>query len=94
MDRMLSQLASAGKLQDAAAIVLGIFTGATPRTPPARRSLTMQQVFADHLLPLKIPVLANLAVGHVPDQLTLPYGVRARVDAQSGTMELLEAGVA
>jgi len=53
----------------------------------------MGEVFADHLLPLKVPVLANLAVGHVPDQVTLPYGVRARLDAKARTLEILEAGV-
>jgi muramoyltetrapeptide carboxypeptidase len=93
VDRMLSQLVAAGKLSDAAGVALGIFTGTAVRNSPGKRSLTLQQVFADHLLPLKIPVLANLAVGHVPDQVTLPYGVEARLDAGAGTLEVLEAGV-
>ncbi|MBI2407421.1 MAG: LD-carboxypeptidase [Gemmatimonadetes bacterium] len=93
VDRMLTQLIQAGKLRDAAGVAIGIFTGAQVRNAPARRSLTMRQVFADHLLPLKVPVLGNLAVGHVADQVTLPYGVAARMDASAGTIELLEAGV-
>ncbi len=94
IDRMLTHLIAAGKLSDAAGIVLGIFTGTTPRHSPGRRSLTVHDVFADHLLPLKIPVLANLAVGHVRDQVTLPYGVEARMDAGARTIDLLQAGVA
>jgi muramoyltetrapeptide carboxypeptidase len=93
VDRMLTQLTSAGKLADAAGVALGIFTGIDRRNTPARRSLTMREVFADHLLPLKVPLLRNLAVGHVPDQVTLPYGVAARMDAGAGTLTLLEAGV-
>ncbi len=93
VDRMLTQLAAAGKLRDAAGIALGIFTGTDRRNTPAKRSLTMREVFADHLLPLQIPILRNLAVGHVPDQVTLPYGVMARLDAGAGTLTLLEAGV-
>lgn len=94
VDRLLAQLIAAGKLSDAAGVALGIFTGTEVRNSPGRLSLTMQQVFADHLLPLGIPVLANLAVGHVPDQVTLPYGIEARMDAAARTLDLLEPGVA
>lgn len=94
VDRLLVQLIAAGKLSDAAGVAVGIFTGSKVRNSPGRHSLTMQQVFADHLLPLKVPVLANLAVGHVPDQVTLPYGIEARLDAAAGTLELLQPGVA
>jgi muramoyltetrapeptide carboxypeptidase len=93
VDRMLAQLVAAGKLADAAGVALGIFTGTTVRHSPGRCSLTMRDVFADHLRPLKIPVLANLAVGHVPDQVTLPYGIEARMDAVAGTLDLLQPGV-
>ncbi|MFB3854603.1 MAG: LD-carboxypeptidase [Vicinamibacterales bacterium] len=94
IDRLLAQLIAAGKLADASGIALGIFTGTRPRNPPGRRSLRLDEVFADHLLPLKVPLLANIAVGHVRDQLTLPYGVAARLDARAGTLELLQAAVA
>lgn len=93
VDRLLTQLTAAGKLCDAAGVALGIFTGTEKRNCPGRLSLTMREVFADHLLPLKVPVLRNVAVGHVPDQVTLPYGVTARLDAGAGTLTLLEAGV-
>ena len=93
VDRMLTQLVAAGKLSDAAGLALGAFTDARIRRSPGRRSLTMREVFSDHLLPLKIPVLAGLAIGHVPDQLTLPYGIKARLDAAARTLELLEPGV-
>ena len=92
VDRLLTQLIAAGKLTDAAGIAVGIFTGTTARNCPAKKSLTMKEVFADHLLPLKLPILANVAVGHVPDQVTLPYGARARIDAGAGTIEILQPG--
>lgn len=93
VDRLLAQLTAAGKLADAAGVALGIFTGTEKRNCPGPRSLSMREVFADHLLPLKVPVLRNVAVGHVRDQVTLPYGVAARMDAGAGTLTLLEAGV-
>ena len=93
VDRMLVQLIAAGKLSDAAGVAVGRFTGADARNCPAKKSLTMMEVFADHLLPLKRPILANIAVGHVPDQVTLPYGATARIDAGAGSLEILEPGV-
>ncbi len=93
VDRLLTQMIAAGKLADAAGVALGIFTGIQKRNCPGRLSLTMREVFADHLLPLKVPVLGNVAVGHVSDQVTLPYGVAARMDAGAGTLTLLGAGV-
>lgn len=93
VDRLLTQLIAAGKLRDAAGIAIGTFTNTAARNSPGRRSLTLEQVFADHLLPLKVPVLANLAVGHVPDQVTLPYGVEARMNAAAGTLDILGRAV-
>jgi muramoyltetrapeptide carboxypeptidase len=93
VDRMLAQLLSAGKLADAAGIALGVFTGARVRNSPGRRSLQMREVFADHLLGLKVPVLAGLAVGHVPDQVTLPYGIDARLDAGAKTLDVVAPAV-
>lgn len=94
VDRMLTQLMAAGKLMDAAGVALGIFTESEPRNCPAKHSLTLKEVFADRLLPLKIPLLANLAAGHVPDQVTLPYGISVRLNARARTIELLQPGVA
>jgi muramoyltetrapeptide carboxypeptidase LdcA involved in peptidoglycan recycling len=47
----------------------------------------------ERLLPLKIPVITGLPFGHVPMNATLPFGVRAELDANRGTLRLLEAGV-
>jgi muramoyltetrapeptide carboxypeptidase len=93
VDRLLVQLIAAGKLANAAGVALGAFTDAKVRNSPGRRSLTLREVFADHLLPLRMPVMSGLAIGHVPDQVTLPYGVEARLDAGAGTLEVLEPGV-
>jgi muramoyltetrapeptide carboxypeptidase len=93
VDRMLTHMIAAGKLSDAAGVALGAFTDTRIRNSPGRLSLNLREVFADHLLSLKIPVLANLAVGHVPDQVTLPYGINARLDTSARTLELLEPAV-
>jgi muramoyltetrapeptide carboxypeptidase len=42
---------------------------------------------------LQIPVLSGLTIGHTSDQLTLPLGVTATLDATAGTLDLKESGV-
>jgi muramoyltetrapeptide carboxypeptidase len=54
----------------------------------------LDEVFATYFEPLGIPVAFGFPVGHIDDQWTLPLGVRARLDAGAGELELLESAVA
>jgi muramoyltetrapeptide carboxypeptidase len=38
-------------------------------------------------------VLSGLVIGHTDDQLTLPLGVMAELDADAGTLTIAEAAV-
>ncbi len=95
IDRMLTQLWLAGKLQEAAGIALGIFTKCEepkrgrPHTPSA-----LQTVLAERIKPLKIPCVYGLPFGHVQDKLTLPLGITAELNATTKTFTLIEPPVA
>ncbi|RKD22617.1 hypothetical protein BEP19_10170 [Ammoniphilus oxalaticus] len=91
IDRMLSQLKLAGKLQVSAGIVLADFDPAP--SPPKKKSLTLEQVFADILKPLGIPCYYGLKAGHCDPNLTMPIGVETRLNAAEGWIEFLEGGV-
>jgi muramoyltetrapeptide carboxypeptidase len=80
VDRMLCQLACAGKLRACRGILLGGWTRCEPETPAL--SLSLQEVFEDHFSGLNVPVLAGWPSGHVPNQLTLPLGVQVRMNAE------------
>ncbi|MFZ2634796.1 MAG: LD-carboxypeptidase [Rectinemataceae bacterium] len=88
VDRMLTQLRLAGKFDDCAGIVLGAWTNCV--APEGRRTLSLERVF-DDIFPRDKPVLAGLQVGHCAPTLTLPLGVRCRIDAESGIFEALES---
>lgn len=90
--RMLLHLRQAGRLQGVAGIVLGAFASANSQFDVSPYSLN--EVFEQVLGDLKVPVFSGLAFGHTDEQLTLPHGVRARVDAGARTLTVLEAGVA
>lgn len=91
IDRSLSQLIAAGKLQGCAGIVIGEHTDCAPKnnTP----SLSLEQVFDDLIRPLGIPTLYHLPIGHGKHLATLPIGVQARLDATNKTLSILEPGI-
>ena len=87
LDRMLTQLRAAGMLDEVAAVVLGRFVGCDAR--PGVPSATVDEVVADRLGDLGIPILADLPIGHQTRHLALPHGARVEVDADVGTLRVL-----
>lgn len=89
IDRMLTQLLLAGKLQTAAGIVLDVFAGCEKET--ATPDFSVLEVLQERLTPLSIPVLAGLYFGHTPDKATLPLGVKAKLDSEKGLLIITES---
>lgn len=90
LDRMLSHLKLAGVLD----AVAGIAIGAVTEVPGENGDALAREVLHDRLGALGVPVAIGFPFGHVDDNWTLPVGVRARLDADAGTLALLEAAVA
>lgn len=88
IDRMLTQLRAAGLLDAVAGIVVGALVGCD--APRARASATADEVVRERLGALGVPVLAGLPLGHVDRQLAVPHGARVALDADAGTLMLLE----
>jgi muramoyltetrapeptide carboxypeptidase len=93
IDRMLTQLRLARKLQDAAGIVFGecFQCGPNDYKPSSAWNRTLGEVLDDRLMDLGKPVLSGLTIGHTADQLTLPLGVTATLDADKATLTVEEA---
>lgn len=88
IDRLLSHLRLAGVLDRVAGIAVGAFSecpdAGTEGIPAA------EEVIAERLGALGIPVARGFPFGHISESWTLPLGVRARLDADAGTLTLLE----
>jgi muramoyltetrapeptide carboxypeptidase len=91
VDRLLTQLLEATDLKKAAGIALGVFFDCKPKNSDF--SLTLRETLSDRLASLGMPVLYGLPFGHIPEQVTLPYGIEARLDTGAGTLTLLEKAV-
>ena len=89
LDRMLTQLLLAGVLDG----VQGIVFGDSPtcdRRPEDRRSLSLTEVLRDRLGGLDVPLVYGFPCGHTPWRATLPLGVSVTLDADAGTLTVLE----
>ena len=92
VDRLLTQLAQAGVTSRAAAVAFGVFRKCVP--PDDEPSLTLAEVVREQAAALRVPSAYGLSIGHIPRQVTLPLGIRARFDAAARTITLLESAVA
>lgn len=90
VDRMLTQLQIAGILNQISGFVFGQCTNCKLGDEP---SLTLTQVLRDRILPLGIPAWYGAAIGHIKDKFTLPVGVDVEIDANAGTLKMLESAV-
>lgn len=95
IDRMLTQLWLAGKLQSAAGLALGNFKNCEAKSKSITEpSFTLTQVLDDRLKDLGLPVIYGLPFGHVRSKLTLPLGIMAELDATNRTLRILKDAVA
>ncbi len=93
IDRMLTQIGQAGILRRVAGVVFGQCTNCKP-SDGSTSLFTLDEVLAQHLTPLGVPVYTGAMFGHIDNQFSLPVGCRAEIDADAGTIRLLEAPVA
>ena len=91
VDRMLTHLDLAGILGRAKGFVFGQCTGCLQ--PGLDPSLTLERVLDERIKPLGIPAWSGALIGHVERQFCVPIGVPAEIDAERGTIQLLEPAV-
>lgn len=91
IDRMMSQLALSGMLEQVSGVVFGQCTRCGPGDGSG---VSVPDVLRHHLGMLGVPVCIGANIGHVSNQLSLPSGAFVRLDAAAGTLAVLEAVVA
>jgi muramoyltetrapeptide carboxypeptidase len=92
IDRMLTQLALGGVLRKVAGVVFGQCSNCR-NTGSSYGGFTLSEVLQQHLEPLGVPAFQGALFGHVPNQFSLPVGIRAEIDASAGTIRIVEPAV-
>ena len=86
IDRMLMQLAQAGKFEGVRGFVFGEMLDCAP---PKGETYTLQQVIMRVLAPYNVPIVYGLKSGHVTSgNITLPIGVQAELEAEGAGVRL------
>lgn len=91
LDSMLTQLRQAGMFEKCAGVVLGGFTDCTVEYE--NYALVLEDIVRDIIVPAGKPVLANMSIGHMDTKITVPLGVRCRLDATNGVLEITESAL-
>ncbi|BAY49899.1 peptidase U61 LD-carboxypeptidase A [Scytonema sp. HK-05] len=91
IDRMMTHLKIAGLFDKLAGFVFGQCSDCSPDADYA--SLTLEEVLWDHIKPLGIPAYNGAMIGHIENVLTLPIGLQVEIDADAGTIRMLEPAV-
>jgi muramoyltetrapeptide carboxypeptidase len=89
IDRMLTQLALGGKFERMAGFAFGRCTECDAR-PSA---FSLEDVLRDRFGRGPTPAISGLSFGHIEQKLTLPIGVNAALDADAGTLTIMENAV-
>jgi muramoyltetrapeptide carboxypeptidase len=89
VDRMLLHLRRSGALVGLAGVAVGQFTNCADDW-----AVSVADVLTEHLSALDVPVLGGLPIGHGKDQVAVPIGVPATLDAAAGTLTTEPAVVA
>lgn len=87
LDRLLTHLSRAGRLQRIKGLILGTFTDDNRRENRAMK-LAVSARTNELLTGIDIPVWAGFPVGHSRRNLTLPVGVHAKMDSESASLHL------
>ena len=88
VDRMFSTLKLMGALDGIAGFVFGQCTDCEPGD--GYGSLSLEQILDDYIGPLRVPAYRGALVGHIREQFILPVGGRVELDADAGTLRLLD----
>ena len=91
VDRMLTQLALGGHLDNCAGIIFGGFTDVKPGNGLGNFSLT--DIMEQHVRRADKPCFSGAMFGHIEDKRTMPVGGMVRMDADAGTVTMLESAV-
>lgn len=88
VDRMLTHLKMAGKLEHLSGVIVGDFTNCDGPGPRGIR-----EIILDLFHEAPYPVVMGVSAGHGPENLALPFGVKMMLDGYASTLEMLEAPV-
>ncbi|MCH8326346.1 MAG: LD-carboxypeptidase, partial [Bacteroidetes bacterium] len=82
----------AGVFRKTAGVILGAFNNCREENSE-KHTLTLGEVIQDYLGNSKKPVIYNLSHGHIKEILTLPIGLKVKINSDKNYIEFTESVV-
>jgi len=92
IDRMLNQLRLNQVFKNVKGIILGSFVDCTELNKK-KKTLTLEEVLSDYFSGINFPVIHSFPHGHIKDFVTIPIGIKIKLNARKGHFEFEESGV-
>ncbi|MEJ2492985.1 MAG: LD-carboxypeptidase [Ignavibacteriaceae bacterium] len=92
IDRLLNQMRLNNVFKQVKGILLGRFVDCYEHDPE-KKTLTLGEVMEDYLQDLKIPVIYSFPHGHIKEKITVPFGIKVKINASRGFVEYEESAV-
>lgn len=89
IDRMLTHLKMAGILDE----ISGLIFGKCTECSSGPNSLELDEVLNHHIKPLDIPAYYGAMISHEDNNITIPIGITAVMDAERMTFRAMESAV-
>jgi muramoyltetrapeptide carboxypeptidase len=87
LDRLLFHLRNAGVFERISGLLIGDMTHGAPNEEEVP---SLEEIVLDATAGFDFPILFGIPYGHGAVRVTLPVGVRVRLDAEKGELSLLE----
>ena len=92
IDRMLNQLKLNKTFSNLRGIILGSFSDCVEKDKN-KKTLSLEEVWKDYFETIKIPVIHSFPHGHIKDMVTIPIGIKVKMNVKKGFVEFMESGV-
>ncbi|NOX64769.1 MAG: LD-carboxypeptidase [Chlorobi bacterium] len=92
IDRMFYQLKYVKVFNKVKGIILGRFVDCYIKDK-SQPSLSLNDVISDYLEGLKVPVIYNVKHGHIKENLTIPWGLKTKINTSRCFIEITESAV-
>jgi len=93
VDAMLTHLLNHGGIRRAAGLVIGEMSNSDERIDAGIGGIPWREIVEERLKPIGIPMVIDFPLGHARQMLSLPFGIHAQLNAETGRLTYLESHV-
>ena len=92
IDRLLNQLKLAKVFDQINGVILGRFVDCYEKDK-SKQTIKLNEVIEHYFSKLKIPVLYSFSHGHIEENLTIPFGIKCKLNTSRGFVDICESAV-